>query len=190
MLAAGTGSRFDPSGERFKLTQKLDDGQPVIVASLRVLHRHVDTMLLVEGERGHELDEALGMLSAPVGRVHCANAYAGMGASVKAGVRASGPTDAWLIGLGDMPYISGDTIAEVVAALRRGTAIARPFYRGKPGHPVGLAHTLRAELLALPDHSGAAELLKRHGDGLVRLDVDDPGCVADIDYPSDIRRSL
>ena len=64
--------------------------------------------------------------------------------------------------------------------------MVRPFYRGGPGHPVGVSGALQAELLALPDHAGAAALLKRHSGGVVRIDVDDAGCVADIDYPSDL----
>lgn len=190
MLAAGTGSRFDPSGERFKLTQKLADQRPVIVASLQAITRRVDSLLLVEGERRRELDAALGMLPETIERVHCANARDGMGASLKAAIHASGPTDAWLIALADMPYIRDETIAEVCAALRAGAPIARPFYRGEPGHPVGISASLHAELLALPDHAGAAALLQRHGAGLVRLEMDDAGCVADIDYPTDIRQPL
>lgn len=186
MLAAGTGSRFDPSGGRFKLTQKLASQQPVIVASLLAMHRHVDAMLIVEGERGHELDESLAMLAAPVERVQCTNARAGMGASLKAGIRASVLTNAWLIGLGDMPYVASDTISKICGALRDGAWLVRPFYRGQPGHPVGIASTLHADLLALPDNTGAVALLKRHDSKLVRIDVEDAGCVMDIDYPSDI----
>lgn len=187
VLAAGTGSRFDPSGHRFKLTQTLADHQSVIAASCRALHPYVDTLLVVDGERARELDEPLRLLPFAVQRVHSEDARAGMGASLKSAIRTNGATHAWVIGLADMPYVAGSTIKQICAALRDGAPIVRPFYQGQPGHPVGISAALRDDLLDLPDHTGAAALLKRHSSELWRLDVDDPGCIADIDYPSDIR---
>lgn len=188
ILAAGCGSRFDPSGQQYKLTQELANQQPVIVASCLALESQVDALMVVDGERGHELDDSLRLFPGRFDRVHCTTARRGMGASLKAAIDASGPTDAWVIGLGDMPYVSGTTIEKICAALRSGALIVRPFYRGRPGHPVGFSSSLQAELLELPDSAGAAVLLKRHSDEVVRIDVDDAGCITDIDYPNDIRQ--
>lgn len=185
VLAAGQGSRFDPSGQRYKLTEKLSNGQTVIVAACTALINHVDFLVVVEGSRGRELDPFLANMSA-LHRVHCAEAERGMGASLKAGILASGLAQAWLIGLGDMPYVASATIAQVCAELRAGAKIVRPFYDDQPGHPVGIAGLLRDELLGLPDQAGAAALIQRHQDKVVRIDVDDPGSVTDIDYPADL----
>lgn len=186
VLAAGLGSRFDPSGQRYKLVQQLPDKRPIIVASCASMAPHVDTLIVVVGKHAQQLDEALAQLPATVQRVYCRDASSGMGASLKAGIRGSGPTDGWLIGLGDMPFIKDSTIASVCARLRQGAQIVRPFYGGKPGHPVGLARRLREELLDLPDASGAVRLLQRQPEDVARIDVADAGSVMDIDYPSDL----
>ena len=39
--------------------------------------------------------------------------------------------------------------------------MARPFFQGKPGHPVGFSCHLRESLLGLDDGQGAAPLLRR-----------------------------
>lgn len=186
VLAAGLGSRFDPSGHRYKLVQKLPDQRSVIVASCEAMAQHVDTLIAVVGEHAQQLEKSLAQLPVAVQRVYCAEASSGMGASLKAGIRGSGPTDAWLIGLGDMPFIKDSTIASVCAALRNGERMVRPFYRDRPGHPVGIVKSLYVELLDLPDTSGAAKLLQRYPDSAFRIDVDDAGSVMDIDYPSDL----
>ncbi len=164
----------------------LADNQPMIVASCNAMFKHVNSLIVVDGERGNELDDSLAQLPFSIQRVHCADARSGMGASLKAGLAASMQADAWVVGLADMPYIADATIAKVCAALRAGSSIVRPFYQGQRGHPVGIAASLRDELLALPDNAGAAKLIQRHPDMVLRLDVDDPGSVADIDYPSDM----
>src|SRR5690625_3796304 len=186
VLAAGMGSRFDPSGQRYKLAQRLPDGRSVIAASCASIARHVDTLIVVVGEQAGQLKQALEPWPHQVRYVYCADAALGMGATLKAGIRRSGPTDAWLVGLGDMPFIDADTIAAVCARLRQGDQLVRPVYRGKPGHPVGIATTLGDDLLGLPDHAGAASLMRQRSEDLVRIDVDDPGSVKDIDYPSDL----
>ncbi len=164
----------------------LADNQPMIVASCNAMFKHVNSLIVVDGERGNELDDSLAQLPFSIQRVHCADARSGMGASLKAGLAASMQADAWVVGLADMPYIADATIAKVCAALRAGSSSVRPFYQGQLGHPVGIAASLRDELLTLPDNAGAAKLIQRHPDMVLRLDVDDPGSVADIDYPSDM----
>src|SRR5690554_4575318 len=86
VLAAGLGTRFDPSGKRYKLTMQLADHRPMIVASCSGLLNHVDSLIVVDGERGNELDQALAHPSLSIQRVRCANARLGMGASLKSGI--------------------------------------------------------------------------------------------------------
>lgn len=187
VLAAGLGARFDPSGQRYKLTQQLPNQMPVINAACLALYPYVQNLLIVQGERAHELDQALANLPMPIQRIDCVNAAAGMGASLKAGVRASFTSDAWLIALADMPFIHDATLMAVRHQLRQGATLVRPFYHGQPGHPVGIAKSLRSELLQLADHAGAAQLIKRHPNDLVRIDVLDAGSIRDIDYPADLQ---
>lgn len=189
VLAAGVGSRFDPSRKRFKLTEGLADGRPVIVGACQAIQPHVDRLLVVTGERSHDVQSALAILPS-IQQIHCPRASHGMGASIKAGIAASPGAGGWLIALGDMPYVDHSTVVAVSKALMEGVHIARPRYRGRPGHPVGFSAFLYDDLLQIEDKAGAAGLLNELRDQVVFIETQDPGCVFDIDYPDDLRAPL
>lgn len=182
LLAAGRGERFDPSGQRYKLAQSLPDGRSVFRTALDALHPHVDHLIVVLGERSNVLKSDIPAFATTV---CCADAHLGMGASIRAGVAAAPDPSACLITLGDMPAVRASTITQLRGHLEQGVAIVRPFFSGRPGHPVGFSPALYSALLAIPD-SGARGLLQQHATTMMRLSVNDPGCVADVDYPSDL----
>jgi len=184
VLAAGLGRRFDPCGRRWKLAAPLPDGRPVLRAACEAMLEAVDELLVVCGE--HEPEAARVLDGLPLALLRCPDAGAGMGATLKCGVRAAEPSVGWLVALGDMPFVRAATVGAVGASLRAGARIARPWYDGRPGHPVGFCADLRPELLAIGDAAGAGELIRRHGPETVVLDSDDPGCVRDIDTPADL----
>jgi molybdenum cofactor cytidylyltransferase len=99
---------------------------------------------------------------------------------------AAGPADAYLVALGDMPFIRSSTIAAVRDALAGGAALAAPYFHARRGHPVGIAGRYRAELEALRGDEGAKSLLGRHPDKMVKIPVGDPGAIRDIDTPGDL----
>lgn len=114
-----------------------------------------------------------------------------MGASIKCGVKQVAETRAVLILLADMPYVRLATVLAVRQALADGAGLARACYQGRPGeggpgHPVGFAAGFRHELLSIDDAQGAAALLRVHAAALRQVPVDDPGCLHDIDVPSDL----
>ena len=106
--------------------------------------------------------------------------------SLACGVRASAGADGWVIALGDMPWLQPATIAQVARRLETGAPIAAPEYRGRRGHPVGFGAAFGPALMALRGDKGAQELLRRNRGRLHRLPCNDPGCLADIDHPSDL----
>jgi molybdenum cofactor cytidylyltransferase len=110
----------------------------------------------------------------------------GIGASLAAAVAATGDADAWIVALGDMPFIRPATIEAVRAQLELGALIAAPVHgvSGERGHPVGFASTLRDELQSLRGDLGARSLIQRHHDELVPVPVDDAGILVDIDTPA------
>src|SRR5699024_4686620 len=179
---------FDPSGQSNKLTSTLEDGRPVILAAYENLERHVQQVVIVTGKHHDALITNIHDAQIPLttSYVYCSNASLGMGASLKAGITASQDADAWLIALGDMPYIAHRTVAAVCQRLREGAHIARPYYGDKPGHPVGFSAKMRDGLLATPDESGAAAFIRNYRHLLVTVQTDDPGCVFDVDRPSDL----
>jgi len=190
LLAAGKGERFDPSAQRLKLLEPVAAGpespEPIAVAAARRLRAAVGAVIAVVRDdtsanqlRLRELLSQQGCAVLP-----CARAHEGIGASIACGVRASPRADGWIIALADMPQVQQQSIAAVRKAILGGAASAAPFYRGQRGHPVGFGAVCGAELAALAGDTGARELLRRYA--CVRIDVEDPGVLCDIDEPADL----
>ena len=70
--------------------------------------------------------------------------------------------------------------------LTKRTAIVSPRYRGKRGHPVVLPPELRDEIRAADPSLTLHDILKRHPDLRVDVDVDDQGVVRDVDTVADL----
>lgn len=132
LLAAGAGSRM---GEPKALVHD-DEGTSWLVRSVGVLRdAGCDPVLVVLGARA---DEARRLVP-PEARVVVASDWAdGMAASLRAGLRALLDTDAptAVITLVDLPDLTSDVVARVVAARTGPGALARATYDGRPGHPV------------------------------------------------------
>ena len=180
LLAAGAARRF--GGD--KLLVPLADGTPLGVASCRALGATLGRVFAVVRPGDHTLAALLAESGAHV--VHCARADEGMGASLACGVAASADAQGWIVALADMPWIAHATIRAVADAIAAGASLAAPSYRGVRGHPVGFASGHREALLALGGDEGARALLAHAGAELVRIDVDDPGVLRDVDVPRDL----
>lgn len=162
ILAAGQGQRFRDAGG---VGHKLD----AVLAGKSVLARTI------------EAATASGLA------VHVVNtSTAGMGWSIAAGVRATAEAAGWLILPGDMPLVSPETIREVAQSLSA-VAVVVPWYQDKRGHPVGFSAACRDHLLALSGDEGARGLIPLFPS--IRLSVDDPGCIFDIDTPDDLNHA-
>lgn len=184
VLAAGAGSRYAAESGRFKLLEPLSDGRPMARAVCESALPSVDEVVLVGHWHRDRLAEAL--LDLPVRIVSCAAAALGMGASIKCGVAALTQHHAVLILLADMPYVAPATVGAVCQALRDGAGIARPVHAGRLGHPVGFGSWFRGALLSLDDAHGAASLVRANADVLQQVEVDDGGCLHDVDVPADL----
>lgn len=185
LLAAGKGSRFDPSGARNKLLQPLDDGDPVAVASAKNLLAALPRVVAVVRPQSTALADALRTIGCMP--TVCAEAETGMAASLVHGLRHASDADGWVIALADMPHVSPGTIAALAGAIERGADIAAPSYRGMRGNPVAFGRRHLPQLLLLQGDRGARELLKAHP--VVEVAVDDPGIMRDIDTPADLERA-
>ena len=182
LLAAGAGSRF---GGR-KLLHPLHDGTPIGVAALRNLLSALDRVILVIRSGDVELAKRFAQEDARI--LECARATEGMGHSLAAGIEAEADADGWVIALGDMPHTRPATIRAVADQLAAGARIVVPCYRNERGHPVAFASRCKEELLALTGDAGARAVLQRHASEVVRIDVDDPGVLQDIDTSEDLAR--
>jgi molybdenum cofactor cytidylyltransferase len=186
LLAAGRGRRFDPLGQRNKLLQILPGagGDPVVVASARKLLSILDTVIAVVPPDDGGLKALLSALGCDV--VVCPDADSGMAASLVHALRHSLPHDpqAWLVALGDMPYLAPATLQALADALAGGATIAAPVMGGRRGNPVGFGRVHLAALLALQGDQGARRLLQSCP--VTEVPVADPGIFQDIDTPADL----
>ena len=183
LLAAGRGRRFDPSGMQDKLLQLLPTGDAVVVASARHLLNVLPRVIAVVPPADRGVAAALRALGCEV--TICPDADTGMGASLAHAVAKSLPeADAWVIALGDMPFVETATIRALCEALAGGAAIAAPVFAGKRGNPVGFGAVHLAALLALAGDEGARRIVR--ASSVTDVPVDDPGILRDIDTPADL----
>ncbi len=115
-------------------------------------------------------------------------AQPGMGDSIACGVAATENAAGWLVLPADLPLIQPASLVAVARALQTHTVVL-PHYRGTRGHPVGFGPAARAGLLALRGDGGAAPIVaawKERG-ALAVLDLDDMGCITDVDTPDALR---
>lgn len=184
LLAAGRGRRFDPAGAANKLLARLPDGETVVAASARHLLSVLPRVVAVCAEES-EVAQLLRSLGCEV--TICHEARDGMGVSLAQAVRASLPSSAWLVALGDMPFVQPSTIRALSDALAAGAQLAAPVAQGRRGNPVGFGDAHLAALLALRGDEGARRIVAVNT--VTMIDVHDPGIFADIDHPADLPRS-
>lgn len=184
LLAAGRGRRFDPSGARNKLLQKLANGDTVAAASAKNLLAALPAAVAVVGTEGEGVASELRALGCGV--TVCQNADAGMAASL---VHALGHThanaDGWLIALADMPHVLPSTIAALARAIETGGAIAVPVMAGRRGNPVAFGRQHLGALLALEGDQGARQIVRANP--VIEIEVDDPGIFEDVDTAADLK---
>ena len=160
VLAAGQGDRFRASGGTQDKLQSLLCGQPV--------REHVLAAVRASGLPWHVVE-----------RTHTAHQHnPGMGDSIACGVAATPDAKGWLILPADLPLIQPATLLKVAEALAE-HAVVVPRYQGQQGHPVGFAAECRDALWQLTGDHGARAVVAQHA--VCRLDVDDEGCVLDVD---------
>lgn len=162
VLASGRGERFTASGGQGSKLQALLVGRTVL--------EHTLTAVRASGLPFHVVDAG----------------YPGMGDSIAAGVRATADAAGWLVLPGDLPLVAPASLRAVAAALRQASVVL-PMYRGTRGHPVGFARVHGAALQALTGAEGAAAIVR--GADALRLELDDPGIVTDIDTVEDLARA-
>jgi len=183
VLAAGTSSRY---GSENKLLEPVDGEALVRHAARTLVESEAEAVTVVVGHEADRVRSALEDL--PVSIRENPDYEAGQSTSVRTGVRAAIDADAEavVIGLGDMPDISTDTVDTLVGSYERGagTAIA-PAYDGQRGNPVLFDARFFEALADVSGDVGGRETLLTGGDSAL-IEVGDPGVVRDVDRPADL----
>jgi CTP:molybdopterin cytidylyltransferase MocA len=160
LLAAGAGRRM---GMPKALVH--DDAGSWLVRGIATLRdggcARMTVVLGAEAERARPLVDGLDVT------VVVADDWAeGMGASLRAGLRALGGSadDGVVLSLVDLPDLVPEVVSRVIAAAEPGpAALARAAYDGKPGHPVllGRDHWAGVVEAAVGDQGARAYLAPR-----------------------------
>jgi nicotine blue oxidoreductase len=174
LLAAGEGRRFGGP----KALARDDDGTSWLLRAVQALRPCSEVVVVL----GAEAERAAALLPMSVSRVRADDWAAGMGASLRAGLEALGPTDhdAALVSLVDLPDVDAAVVARLVAASQGRGDLARAAYDGVPGHPVLLGRDHWAGVVAsATGDRGARDYLAAHdvelvecGDLATGVDVD------------------
>jgi molybdenum cofactor cytidylyltransferase len=183
VTAAGSAERF---GGRKLLA--IVDGEPLLDRTIRsLLDGGVSEVIVVVGNEGRaELERDVNAMNdARVRPMENPDPSRGMFSSIQIGV-ATASGDALLVLPGDMPFVRAETVRAVIEKYREHPAIVSPRYGGKRGHPVALPLSLRDEIRDTPATANLHEVIRKHADLRVDLEVDDPGINRDVDIPADL----
>jgi len=196
LLAAGEGSRLG----RPKALVELG-GQTLAERGVAMLREGgADPVLVVTG--------AAPLRMATIHTVYNPEWRSGMGSSLAAGLRALGAeTDglgagpdgldrepdpgsgAAVIALADQPLVGAEAVRRLIAAYRRGAAVAVACYGGQPRNPVLIAREHWPAVLELATgDTGARPFLRAHPELVTLVECGDTGSPDDIDTPADLER--
>jgi molybdenum cofactor cytidylyltransferase len=178
VLAAGFSRRF---GSDKRLSPHVEGGT-LLAASLRLPCAALPEVWAVL--RPDDDVEALGLPSSVI-TVCNPQAALGMGHSLACGVQAlaqrSG-AQAVAIFLGDMPWISRETLSALLAQAAP-ERIVVPTWENTPGHPVIFGRRFWPALQTLTGDTGARAVVQANAGCVRRVAVNDPGILRDVDTP-------
>lgn len=111
--------------------------------------------------------------------------------SVQVGLAGSKPeVEAVLIGLGDQPQVRERSVQLVVEEYTKSkAALIVPSFQMQRGHPWLVARSHWDEILHMRSPESLRDFLKRHGDEINYVVVEDDSILQDIDTPDEYRRS-
>src|SRR5579859_1582980 len=180
--AAGSAERFGGK----KLLAPIE-GEPLLDRTIAaLLNGGVDQIVVVVGPEADDLKRDVNSFSDPrVWPVVNPDPSRGMFSSLQSGM-AEAEGDALVVLPADMPFVQGGTVAILLDVFRSRPAIVSPRYQGKRGHPVILPPALRDEIRAANATITLHEILTRHPDLRVDVDVTDRGVRRDVDRPADL----
>lgn len=183
LLAAGTSSRY---GGANKLLQTID-GRPMVRHVAETSDRSdLDGVTVVVGHEADRVRSALGDL--PVAVRLNDDYIAGQSTSVRVGIddAADRGADAALVALGDMPWVTVETVDTLVEAYRRGVSdLLVAACEGSRGNPVLFDKRFFAALTDVSGDIGGRELIFQ-ADTAVAVETGDDGVLRDVDQPDDL----
>ena len=186
ILAAGESKRMG------KPKLLLPFGEKTIIETIidSVIQSKLDDVLVVLGAHREKIEKKIKDFSIKI--VVNPNFKNDMLSSVQCGFRAL-PEDveASLVILGDQPEISSALINKIVEAYKKSKkGIVLPVFRKNRGHPVLIDMKYQGEIEDLNPDLGLRNLVYKHAEDILEVEVITPSILQDIDTIEDYNREL
>ncbi len=188
VLAAGTSTRMGTAKQLLPL-----GGATVLAHTIEnVSSAGLDEIVLVLGASAEVIRQQLPQSLVACLRIVVNHAYEqGMASSLREGLSRVDPrSGAALIILGDQPFVQPQTLHRIIDGYRSARAqIVVPSHQGNRGNPVLLDRSVFSEVMALEGDTGCRAIFSNHLDAFLKVEVEDPGILFDIDSLDDYERS-
>lgn len=182
VLAAGMSRRMGTAKQLLRI-----GSETILERTLKNMRAsHVSEIILVLGHAADEVQKTVAMQGLKV--VINLDYQQGMGTSLRSGLGAVGAdATAALIVLADQPFVTSETLNRLIECHQeRKAQIILPMYQGFRGNPVLLDRSVFAEVQALKGDVGCRGIFGDHTEDILKLPVDDPGILLDIDSQDDL----
>lgn len=120
----------------------------------------------------------------------------GMATSISKGVKAASRDAAgYMVCLSDLPFIKDNVYKSLMAAFNDAyskdtSAIVRPVFEGRQGHPVIFANTYRTQLMQCAGDEGARQVVQANSAHVRLHEVQTGSILQDLDTPETYRQAL
>ena len=181
VLAAGLSRRM---GEKDKLFLPIGCKPMVKCVIDEVTNSQVFETIIVTSKKTHQKLEGCDR------RVLNEDSASGMTSSIQMGIlAASHHSEAYMICLGDMPFIQTTTYNEIINGYtdRNQSQIVVPYHKKSKGNPVIFSADFREELLACQEKEGCRSVIQNNSHLVDKIQLDDPTILRDIDTEEDYR---
>lgn len=151
------------------------EGKPIIQWTLEnSIRSNLTEVVLVYGEYDIETET-------PVRKIYNYRHLEGMSTTIKAGMEDFHGDGVMLL-LGDMPFVSVDSINKLIMGFSRQTKnIAVPVFNGKRGNPVIIGKKYFQCLIDNTGDKGARDIISSNMDDVEFIEMDNEGIFIDID---------
>lgn len=190
ILAAGKSSRMGVNKQLLKL-----DGMYLLERVIKkVLAHSFDQVIVVIGFEASRIQQLIQLDSSCIQWVMNADYEKGQSTSFLTAIRhLQKNIQSAMFFLGDQPFITNETIESTFEKGREratsdsGPFVIRPFFEGKPGHPVFWGNVRLVDFETLSGDKGGRRLMGSFA--MEKFSVDDPYVVFDIDTPDDFEEA-
>lgn len=182
VLSAGLGTRMNGSKPLLDIA-----GEPALARILATIDRaHLLPVVVVLGRDANLIASRVDLHGCAV--VSNPQPERGLSSSLALGLAAVPPASTGvLVFHADMPFVTAATVLSVATLAGEGALLAAPSYLDLRGFPVFISRRFFESLQReLRGDVGARDFIERHRGELRLVEVNDPGCVRDIDRPEDL----